>query len=79
MVTIYRERGLCSAIYTDDHDPAHVHVIGDGKAKIDLVSEDGKPQLVHNDGLEAGDLRKALRIVAEQQAMMLERWDDYHG
>jgi hypothetical protein len=31
------------AIYTDDHEPAHVHVIGDGNAKINLDGPGGKP------------------------------------
>lgn len=79
MVTVHREAGLRFIIFVDDHEPAHVHVIGDGKAKINLSGTDGKPELVYNDGLKAGDLRKALRIVAEQQAMLMQRWDKHHG
>lgn len=79
MVTVHREAGLRFVIFTDDHEPAHVHVIGDGKAKINFTGPDGVPELVYNDGLKAGDLRKAMRIVAEQRAMLQARWDDYHG
>lgn len=79
MVTVHRESGFRFIIFIDDHEPAHVHVVGDGKAKINLVGSDGEPELVYNDGFKAGDLRKALRIVAEQQAMFLRRWDEYHG
>ena len=79
MVTVHREAGLRFIIFTDDHEPAHVHVIGGGRAKIDLAGADGRPKLIDSDGLKAGDLRKALRIVSEQQAMMLERWNEYHG
>jgi hypothetical protein len=79
MVTVHREAGLRFIIFTDDHEPAHVHVLGDGAAKIDLRGREGRPELVWNDGLKAGDLRKAMRIVAAQQAMMLERWDEIHG
>ena len=79
MVTVHREAGLRFIIFVDDHEPAHIHVVGDGKAKINLAGRDGRPELVYNDGLKAGDLRKALRIVAEQQAVMLERWDEIHG
>ena len=32
MVTIYRAHGLRVIIFTDDHEPAHVHVFGDGQA-----------------------------------------------
>ena len=79
MVTVHREAGLRFVIFTDDHEPAHVHVIGDGNAKIDLTGPDGKPELVTNDGFKAGDLRKALRIVAERRALLLAKWNEYHG
>jgi hypothetical protein len=32
-------------IYLNDHDPAHVHVFGDGEASISLVGH-GAPALV---------------------------------
>lgn len=57
----------------------HVHVVGDGDAKINLIGSDGKPELVSNSGLKAGDLRKAMRIVAERRATMLQRREDIHG
>lgn len=79
MVTVHREAGLRLIIFTDDHEPAHVHVIGDGSAKINLTGPDGRPELVSNDGFKAGDLRKAMRIVAAQRAMMLKRWNEHHG
>jgi hypothetical protein len=79
MVTVHREAGLRFVIFVDDHEPAHVHVIGDGKAKIDLTGPGGQPVLVYNDGFKVGDVRKALRIVTEQRAMLLRKWDEYHG
>ena len=79
MVTVHREAGLRFIIFVDDHEPAHVHVIGDGTAKINLTGPDGKPELVYNDDFKVGDLRKAMRIVTEQQAFLLEKWNEYHG
>jgi hypothetical protein len=79
MVTVHREAGLRFIIFKDDHEPAHVHVVGDGKAKIIIVGAGGTPELDYNDGFKAGDLRKAMRIVAEQQAMLMERWKEHHG
>lgn len=76
---MHREAGLRFVVFTNDHDPAHVHVVGDGAAKVNLAGPDGKPELVYNDGLKAGDLRKAMRIVEERQAAMLERWSAIHG
>lgn len=79
MVTVHREAGLRFIIFVDDHPPPHVHVMGDGKAKIHSSGPDGDPELVYNDGLKAGDLRKALRIVAEQQGALMEKWNEHHG
>lgn len=79
MVTVYREAGFRFIIFTDDHEPAHVHVFGDGHVKINLIGGGGRPELVSNDGLKTGDLRKVMRIVTEQQSMLLERWKAYHG
>jgi hypothetical protein len=41
MVTIFRESGLQIVIFLDDHEPAHVHVFGDGQVKFNLVGRDG--------------------------------------
>lgn len=79
MVTVHREAGFRFIIFTDDHEPAHVHVFGDGQAKINLAGPGGEPELVSATGMKAGDLRKAMRIVAEQQASLLEQWKAYHG
>ncbi|MCR2832881.1 DUF4160 domain-containing protein [Parerythrobacter lacustris] len=79
MVTVHREAGFRFIIFTDDHEPAHVHVFGDGQAKINLAGQGGEPELVSAAGVKAGDLRKAMRIVAEQQAYLLEQWKAHHG
>jgi hypothetical protein len=79
MVTVHREAGLRFVIFVDDHEPAHVHVVGDGAAKINLSGPDGAPELIANDGFKTGDLRKAMRIVTAQQAMLRARWRELHG
>ncbi|NIJ07711.1 hypothetical protein FHS31_001307 [Sphingomonas vulcanisoli] len=79
MVTVHREAGFRFVIFVDDHEPAHVHVSGDGNAKIVLRGANGQPEMARNDGFKAGDVRKALRIVAEQQGILLERWRELHG
>jgi len=79
MVTIYRSHGLRIIIYTDDHDPAHVHVFGDGQAKINLIGEDGAPSLVWAEGMKANDLRRAMQMVVDQQEQFLAKWREIHG
>lgn len=76
MVTVFRSGGLRVIIFVDDHEPAHVHVFGDGHAKINLVPE---PALVWAEGMTRGELRKAMKIVAELRERLLARWREIHG
>jgi hypothetical protein len=76
MITVLRSGGLRFVIYLDDHEPAHVHVIGDGEAKINLV---GEPDLVWNRGLSRGDLRHAMQAIATHREALLGKWSDIHG
>jgi hypothetical protein len=79
MVTLLRAHGLRVVIFVDDHQPAHVHVFGDGQAKINLRGAAGVPQLIWADDMTRAEVRRAMRIVLEQQAFLLERWKDIHG
>ena len=79
MVTVHREAGLRFVIFADDHEPAHVHVTGDGAAKVNLLGPEGEPELVSSYGFKAGDLRKAMRIVARGQLALIEKWNEIHG
>ncbi|MPZ37123.1 MAG: DUF4160 domain-containing protein [Rhizobiales bacterium] len=79
MVTIHRAHGLRIVIYTDDHEPAHVHVFGDGPAKINLTSPDGRPELVWAKDMKRNEVRRAMAVVIEHQAAFLARWREIHG
>jgi Domain of unknown function (DUF4160) len=79
MVTVLRAEGLRVVIYLNDHRPAHVHVFGDGEAKINLLGPNGAPELVWADNMTRSEVRRATRIVAEQSAFLLQRWEDIHG
>ena len=77
MVTIFRAHGLRVVIYLDDHEPAHVHVFGDGHAKINLIG-DG-PELVWVEGMKRAEVRQAVRLVVERRDDFLARWREIHG
>jgi len=79
MVTIHRQHGLRFAILTDDHEPAHVHVYGDGTMKVIIRDADGLPELVYNVGFRANDRRRAMEVVLERQSEFLIRWTEIHG
>jgi len=66
MVTIHRAHGLRVIVFVDDHEPAHVHVFGDGQAKINLIGPQGRPELVWAEGMKRNDVRRAMQLVTEQ-------------
>lgn len=74
VVTVLRAHGLRVVIFINDHRPAHVHVFGDGEAKINLSGPSGAPELVWADNMRRGDVRRAMRLVTEQQVALLARW-----
>ena len=74
-----RADGLRCVIFLNDHRPAHVHVFGDGEIKIDLLGPEGEPELVWADGATRGEVRRAMRLVVEHRAALLQRWEEIHG
>lgn len=71
--------GYRFVIYTSDHEPAHVHLIGDGTAKINLVVPDGRPELVFSIGIKKSDMRRLLAEITEHRDVLLGRWEQIHG
>lgn len=79
MVVVHRAYGFRFVIYTSDHEPAHVHVIGDGQAKINLVGLGGSPELVFSVGIKRSDMRRLLAELEGRQAEFLAEWERIHG
>jgi len=79
MPTIHREHGLRFAIYTDDHGPPHVHVLGDGEMKVAICGAEGLPELVYSIGMGTRQRRRAMDVVLERQAEFLARWNGIFG
>lgn len=78
MPEIFRAFGLVFVIFPDDHDPPHTHVFyGGEKCKIFLKGPTvaDKPRCT----LPPSRLRKALQLVAENQAILLQEWEKIHG
>ncbi len=79
MVAAFRAHGLRVVVFANDHEPAHVHVFGDGAAKINLLGIGGGPELIWAQEMIRAEVRRAVRIVGEPQVLLLARWRDIHG
>ncbi len=79
MISVLRSHGFRFVIYSNDHQPAHVHVIGRGEAKINLAGEDGRPELVWAKGMSRADIRLAYGLVEEHRLKLLAKWIEMHG
>jgi len=75
MVTVLRSGGFRVVIFTNAHEPAHVHVFGDGEAKVNLVET---VELVWAHAMSTAELRRAVRLVAEHRDELLTRWRVLH-
>ncbi len=80
MPTALREGGFEVVIYTNDHQPPHVHVFNaDGEAIIILGDEDTLPSLRAITGMKKKDVRKAFAIIVNNRDFLLEEWRRIHG
>jgi len=77
--TIHRQHGLRFAIHTDDHEPAHVHVFGDGEMKIVISADGGLPLALWSVGMKRADEHRAMDVVLERQVEFLARWREIQG
>jgi len=79
MPTLFRQDGFRVVIYTDDHEPPHVHVLkGETEVKVDLGSMTISPNVILLRG-KRSDAAKALEIVTDRQTELLEAWRRIHG
>lgn len=79
MVAVLRVHGLRFVIFVDDHEPAHVHVFGDGEAKINLDGSGGAPELVWMIEFQRADVRRAMRAASDHREALLKEWKRIHG
>lgn len=80
MVVVHRAHGFRFVIYTLDHEPAHVHIVGEeGQAKINLLGAGGRPELIWSVGVKRLDLRRLFAEVVERREAFLKDWERIHG
>ena len=76
MVTVHRAFGFRFVIFTNDHEPAHVHVFGQGgEVKINLLFPEGLVWVV---GISRADVRRIIEEVQNQRDVLLNEWRRIH-
>ena len=66
-------------IYTDDHEPAHVHIVGAGLAKVHLLGPGGRPEVVDVRDIKRSDMRRLYAEVEERREEFIREWERIHG
>jgi hypothetical protein len=80
MGVVMRVNGWRFVIYTDDHEPPHVHARRPGgHVKIHLLGPGGLPDVVKIHRLPDHEAWRALAMVCEHQQFLLEAWSNIHG
>jgi hypothetical protein len=80
MPTVLKIGGIRVVIYTNDHRPAHVHVIGEGhEAVFNLNCPKGPPDLRENYGFSKAKLNAIAQALAKNLALLCKRWGEIHG
>ena len=76
MPTVLRIGGYRFIIFTNDHNPPHIHVQrAEGGAKIGLQPID----IVEYHALNERQLREVLAIVSEHHDYLLDKWREVQG
>lgn len=80
MATILSENGRRYVVYSNDHRPAHVHVISaDHEALFELNCPQGPPSLRENYGFPKKLLNEIKRVLSEHLAEACAAWKKIHG
>ena len=79
MPTVDRFGGLRVVIYSNDHRPAHVHVIGNGcEAVFNLNCPEGPPELRENFGFSLAEVNRIQAALANRLAHLCAQWSQIH-
>ena len=76
MGTVHRESGFTFRIWSEDHEPPHVHAWKGGRQLLINLSPVG---VRNRRGMKDNDAMRALAIVEREREKMLRNWREIHG
>ena len=80
MALVFRIGALRVVVFTNDHPPPHVHVVGpDRTAKFALNAPDGPVALVEHIGFRIAELNTIAAEIARHYDACCAKWRTIHG
>jgi hypothetical protein len=80
MGTILRTGGWMVMVYTHDHPPAHVHIVGPaGRAKVLLNCPEGPPVPIDIRGIDTSTMRRLMEVIRAEMGRLCTGWESIHG
>ena len=80
MAKVLEVDGYKFVIFSDDHEPAHVHVKKAGNmVRIQLDTGQGVKILTMYGNFKIPELAKARALTVEYNEILLEKWREIHG
>jgi hypothetical protein len=74
--TVLRVRGFTFRIYTNDHEPVHVHAhLAGGRCRVDVATGEVSNVL----GMKPPDAKEASRIVQAHRVLLTKNWEQIHA
>lgn len=80
MTNVHRERGFTFHVFSNDHQPAHVHIKkSGGEIKVDICNEKEVELLCIKAKMRNADINKALDIAGNHIKKLRTAWEKHHG
>ncbi|WP_408253408.1 DUF4160 domain-containing protein [Paraburkholderia caledonica] len=80
MPTVIRYEGLRISIYTNDHPPPHVHVLGPNREAIfELNCPDGPVSLRESYNFSSRELQEVADLLTRGIPDLCKKWGEIHG
>ena len=76
MPTVLRKNGFEFKVYTDDHEPMHVHAIHQGRSV--LIEFENEIRVRRSRGVSDRNINRMLRIVEDNQNYFQQRWREIY-
>jgi hypothetical protein len=74
MPPLFRTRGYVIAMYFEDHNPPHVHVVGPDFEGLVRISD----LAVFRGSIPSRFYRDALNWIEENRGLLFSKWDEWH-